>query len=180
MLFRSNESPKYPTGYVYSLDDGYRSGEEGKPITFAQDWFALGQIIFDKCYKLSATYHHESVPPHVRKFISESPNQFDDDLDDFEKLSSVSFTDEVSKMNDKVASFLCDYLTNASEGLMSHGKDNDGNDKIGYKFKLRRSFRRSLEDCNLIQKEQNCDLKQTEQKKREDSKIATGSPPKKG
>ena len=83
-----NESPKYPTGYVYSLDDGYRSGEEGKPITFAQDWFALGQIIFVRCYKLTATDHVESVPADVYLYILKAPNKFDKVLRKFEKLLS--------------------------------------------------------------------------------------------
>ena len=47
------ESPKYPSGYRKNLDDGFRKGEPGQPITFDQDWYALGQIIFSKCYTLS-------------------------------------------------------------------------------------------------------------------------------
>lgn len=43
--------PMYPSGYVKALGDGFRRGEPGGTITFEDDWYALGQVIF-KCYRL--------------------------------------------------------------------------------------------------------------------------------
>ena len=41
--------PKYPSGYEKNLTDGFRRGESGQPITYDQDWYALGQMLFRKC-----------------------------------------------------------------------------------------------------------------------------------
>ena len=37
----------YPKGYNALLDDGFRIGEGGKEIEKWQDWYALGQLIFN-------------------------------------------------------------------------------------------------------------------------------------
>ena len=37
----------YPAGYKQSLDDGIRIGEEGGAIKAMDDWYALGQLIFN-------------------------------------------------------------------------------------------------------------------------------------
>ena len=49
---RIDENPKYPRGYVKILHDGFRLGEKGKSITFEDDWYALGQVIF-QCYVMN-------------------------------------------------------------------------------------------------------------------------------
>ncbi|CAB9515909.1 unknown protein [Seminavis robusta] len=38
---------KYPNGYKQTLDDGRRIGEEGNEIKKVDDWYGLGQLIFD-------------------------------------------------------------------------------------------------------------------------------------
>ena len=38
---------KYPLGYRSSLDDGRRVGKEGKVIEKNDDWFAMGQLMFN-------------------------------------------------------------------------------------------------------------------------------------
>ena len=45
-------NPKYPLGYVPVLADGSRRGERGNNISYADDWYALGRVIFF-CYSLS-------------------------------------------------------------------------------------------------------------------------------
>ena len=101
------ESPKYPTGYRKDLADGFRIGEEGTPITFAQDWYALGQIIFDKCYKLSHI-NIRSVEADVMYTLSESPQKFNELLDEFSFFLSDDkddyLTKKVDAMNYKAAS----------------------------------------------------------------------------
>ena len=39
--------PIYPKGYVKNLGDGSRLGEAGDNIKYEDDWFALGEIIFN-------------------------------------------------------------------------------------------------------------------------------------
>ena len=43
---RMTDNLKYPKGYVDSLPDGLRKGEGGQPITYDDDWYALGYIMF--------------------------------------------------------------------------------------------------------------------------------------
>jgi serine/threonine protein kinase len=45
-------NPKYPLGYVTVLADGSRQGERGNNISYADDWYALGRVIFF-CHSLS-------------------------------------------------------------------------------------------------------------------------------
>ena len=180
----AKESPKYPTGYAHSLDDGFRIGKEGKPITFAQDWYALGQIIFDKCYKLSHI-NIRSVEADVMYTLSESPQKFSELYDEFKSVlsyakdTSEDLTEKVNAMNAAAASKLCDYLNHASAALLNHG----------YAFNLDGRFSQSLVDCNLKPEEQNIIndvtdvtnstvLEENVCGPRKDSKIATGSPKK--
>ena len=117
--------PKYPSGYVQDLSDGFRLGEPGKSITFEHDWYALGQVIFVKCFTLS---HPDpaSVSDKVRLGLQiDLPREF------------LKFKDDYSLLQGGAVTFLRDYLRNATEH--------------GFEFEFVDSFNKSLQDCNLIQ-----------------------------
>ena len=125
-----SESPKYPIGYVKNLDDGFRMGEPGEPITFDQDWFALGQIIFGTCYTVSHP-GSESVDDIRRRYEIQNdiPREFN------------TMNGNYSKLQGGVAAFLRDYLREASDA--------------GFELILVKGFNASLNDCNLLQHDRN-------------------------
>ena len=141
-------NPKYPSGYTHSLDDGFRRGEPGKPITFDHDWFALGKMIFEKCYILTQP-----------KIVN-----YDDyfQLQQIVKIQQIlrTFTEDNNKKSTleggTAAKFLCNFLEEA--------------DNIGFTLTLVSSFETSLRNCHLFH-EQTINLNK-------DSKGATGSPEK--
>jgi serine/threonine protein kinase len=103
---RIDESPKYPSGYVKSLDDGFRRGEPGETITVEDDWFALGQVIF-QCYSLDHK-NESSLVQHGGQLMS--------------------LQDEFDNMQLDAAKFLRDYICFAN----AHGFEFN----LGKKFKL--------------------------------------------
>jgi serine/threonine protein kinase len=134
------EPPKYPIGYTKDLSDGFRLGKDGESITRDHDWYALGQIIFVKCYCLD-------LPDNVSV------------TDALQVLLFVDFPKKFEAMNAAqlqigAATLLRDYLHTAA----THG----------FELKLTASFLESLNDCHLLALNSSHD----------DSKGATGSPPK--
>ena len=119
------ETPKYPSRYVQILVDGYRIGERGEPITFDQDWFALGTIIFETCYKLTDP-GSGNVDDTLRRFAIRNniPQEFNAKKADFSTLQGGAYM------------FLRNYLEQVSDS--------------GFAFNLVNSFSQSLDDCNLV------------------------------
>jgi hypothetical protein len=82
--------PRYPEGYVRSLDDGYRLGLGGKRITLWHDWFAMLWLIFEV---------HEVKPPRGTSM---------DDSDDFRSLlhGGEPPDDELKRLSGRLIRFL--------------------------------------------------------------------------
>ena len=115
--------PKYPSGYVHDLSDGFRLGEPGKPITFEHDWYALGQVIF-KLY----------LPDNDNASAVLELGQLMRLQKDFRGLKF-----DCTLSHGDAAERLRKYLSFATEN--------------GFIFTLGDSFHRSLQDCNLLQQE---------------------------
>ena len=123
-------SPKYPIGYIKSLPDGFRRGVTGQPITFEDDWFTLGEIIFGQCYRLDCCSDREKVDIQL---WYELQAHFPSDYNKL-KLEGSSLPPGV------VATFLRKYLQTASDH--------------GFFFRLGPSFELSLkEGYGIIPKE---------------------------
>ena len=153
--------PKYPSGYVHNLDDGFRLGRAGDAITKSHDWYAVGHIIF---------VLHELVHPEydvINICLSKLP--FNDEqrrieenetrLSRLQKMFSAVNGDYSKLLNQsgelqQPADFLREYLLEAKK----------------YEFQLvpTKQFETVLQDCNMYKSE----------KPRNDSKGATGSPQK--
>lgn len=131
-----DDSPKYPSGYVQDLSDGFRMGKPNERITFEHDWYALGEIIFN-LYSL----RNKNTTSVSELWVMQ--NDFCDLMSD----GTLSHRAAAERLRA--------YLSLATED--------------GFYLKLKYSFRRSLEECNLLQQRNS---------PRTDSKGATGSPPK--
>jgi hypothetical protein len=138
-------NPTYPEGYMYDLADGFRKGVGGKCITYDDDWYALGRVIFN-CHEL----HHTDTD------IASWTN-------DFHIARSVLFAfpenfkkkyGSYAAFDGGPAQFLRGYLQLAA--------------KHGFTLIPEERFESSLGIGNL-----------SENKAQNDSKRATGSPPKK-
>jgi serine/threonine protein kinase len=119
---RIDESPKYPSGYVKSLDDGFRRGEPGETITVEDDWFALGQVIF-QCYSLDHK-NKSSVFQELGQLVSLQ--------DEFKSLIRM----RGSLVHKAAAKALRDYLSLAV--------------KNSFEFVLEDCFEESLKQCNQV------------------------------
>ena len=82
----------YPEGYKTGLTDGDRLGVEGEVITAADDWYALGQLIFDihKFRKVSDASLKESWLEIVEQPSAEDIDALENFLED--PLSGMSVT----------------------------------------------------------------------------------------
>ena len=122
---RINERPKYPSGYVHSLDDGFRLGKPGKAIEDDHDWYALGQIIFSKCYTLTHPDIGRVTADVTNELLVNIPQKFFCLKGDYSNLQGGAVT------------FLRNYLRLAADN--------------GFEFNLTDSFQKSLEDCNMLE-----------------------------
>jgi serine/threonine protein kinase len=144
-----SDPPNYPSRYVDDLPDGLRLGEPGKSITRDHDWYALGQIIFGKCYGLNHA-NIGGVPVTVKdSLLVDLPKKFKAAKGDY------------SKFEEGAATFLRDYLCIAT--------------KHGFELDLAESFSKSLERNGWLPQSPNNSAQKRQQN---DSKGATGSPPK--
>ncbi len=71
-------NPKYPGGYVRTLSDGRRLGKAGIDIKFADDWFALGTIIFH-FHHIPSADKKKIEDIQMRDTLSRIENEFLDD-----------------------------------------------------------------------------------------------------
>ena len=121
-------NPNYPKGYAYQLADGLRNGIEGRPITFDDDWYALGKIIFDFHTLLHSNASKASWTEEFYKIQYMLNYGF--------KMDFFQHDGNYQTLDGGPAKFLRDYLQLATDNKC-YFKPEDG-------------FKRSLKECHLI------------------------------
>ena len=152
--------PKYPSGYVYRLDDGFRPGLPGEDITFEHDWLALGSVILE-LYNLvePATIPEGKTYTEIAMRSSQLSRMRDAFLKWNDKDSLVLMQNAFSAVgedctiipSEKPGPFLRLYLDLAQ--------------KNEFLLEPTRNFKGDMKDCNMIKG-----------RERIDSNGATGSP----
>ena len=143
-------NPKYPKGYVGRLDDGLRQGVAGNIITYDDDWFALGKVIFTCHELLHSNSDKASWTENFRNVRSDLKIDFPEEFE--------SKNGNYASLDGGPAKFLRDYLQLAS--------------KHDFYFIPEYRFMMSLDECHGFGDKLRNDLKG------DDSKGATGSPQK--
>ena len=152
-------NPIYPKGYAKTLDDGLRKGIAGILIYKDDDWYALGNIIFE-CHVLERSDADEAKSTEIFNSGTDEAKALELEFyKDKDKLNA-GFPKYFKRLNGNYdaldggpANFLRDYLQLASYH--------------NFYFIPQERFKRSLEECNMLKTNQ-----------RNDSKGATGSPSK--
>jgi serine/threonine protein kinase len=152
--------PKYPSGYVDQLNDGVRPGRPGGDITFEDDWRALGSVILE-LYAL--------IPGPTRDDNDEAV-QMKRERQLFRMREAFLFRDEFSFVDRMREAFTalgeeCEYSPNNPgpflQKYLNLAQDN------GFVMRRTTDFEGDLRDNNMMESGD----------PRNDSKGATGSPP---
>ena len=125
-------NPIYPKGYAKTLDDGLRNGIAGYEIYDGDDWYALGNIIFD-CHVLERSNTTQADDTVRCRLYIDLPS-------DFKRLNG-----NYASLDGGPANLLRDYLQ-----LASHHN---------FYFIPQERFKRSLKECNMLKTNQRNDSK---------------------